>query len=138
MRAQPRTRRGQATAEYALLLGIVAAAVVGIHYYAKRGIQAGVKFATDSLVPGGVANAEPSQLAGMQYESGDRTDKSLAEGTVIDRRSAMRSIADKSLQHQIDTGGRVTRTILRDQTDAAGALDDRGTSSSSAVIVNIQ
>jgi len=138
MRAQPRRLRGQAATEYALLLGVITAAILGIHFYAKRGIQAGVKFAADSLAPGGAANAEQAQLEGMRYESGDRANKALAEGTVLERRSAMRTTSNKGMQHQIGAGGSTTRTLLQDRTNSVGVLDDQGTSSSSAVIIDIQ
>ena len=41
--------RGHSITEYVILLGVVAAAVVGMQFYAKRGIQAGIKVAADRI-----------------------------------------------------------------------------------------
>lgn len=41
--------RGQSITEYVILLGVVAAAVLGMQSYAKRGIQAGIKAAADRI-----------------------------------------------------------------------------------------
>ena len=53
-RLQPRPstlepRRGQSIIEYVILIGVVAAAVLGMQAYAKRGIQAGIKVAADRI-----------------------------------------------------------------------------------------
>lgn len=44
-----RYRDGQSIAEYAVLLGLVIAAFVGMQVYARRGLQARVKSGTDAL-----------------------------------------------------------------------------------------
>mgnify|MGYP001596837968 CR=1 FL=1 len=41
--------RGQSTAEYAVVLSLVIAAVIGMQIYVKRGLQARVKAGTDSF-----------------------------------------------------------------------------------------
>ena len=51
---QPRRRsflyaKGQSIMEYVVLIGVVAAAVLGMQAYAKRGIQAGIKVAADRI-----------------------------------------------------------------------------------------
>jgi len=135
MSAQSRRRGGQAAAEYALLLGVITAAMVGMLLYAKRGIQAGVKSAADRLASGA---AEQSQQAGMQYESGDRTNKAVAEGAVLERRSATQTGTRKGQQYDIGAAGSVTKEILEDQTDSRGALDARGTSASASVVINVR
>lgn len=135
MSAQFRRRGGQAASEYALLLGVITAAMVGMLLYTKRGIQAGVKSAADRLASGA---AEQSQQAGMQYESGDRTNKAVAEGSVLERRSATQTSATRNLQYDIGAGGSFTKTILQDQTNSRGALDEGGTASSAAVVIDFQ
>ncbi|MBI3319016.1 MAG: hypothetical protein HYZ89_00285 [Candidatus Omnitrophica bacterium] len=41
--------KGQAIVEYAILIGVVTAAIVGMQAYAKRGLQAGIKLMADQL-----------------------------------------------------------------------------------------
>ncbi|MDO8489125.1 MAG: hypothetical protein Q7S42_03330 [Candidatus Omnitrophota bacterium] len=42
-----RSKKGQSTAEYAIVIGLVIAAVVAMQVYVKRGIQGKMKDATD-------------------------------------------------------------------------------------------
>ncbi|MBI3319018.1 MAG: hypothetical protein HYZ89_00295 [Candidatus Omnitrophica bacterium] len=51
-----RNQRGQTTAEYAIVLGVVLAALVGMQIYVKRGAQARVKLGVDELVKAGTVN----------------------------------------------------------------------------------
>ncbi len=107
--------RGQALAEYAILIGIVTAAILGMQVYAKRGIQAGIKLATDQMSPfpddrGG----RQAQLAGNQYEAGDHImEPGIAIGTMLDSRSKVGTHNRQSanvLTTLANRGG-VTRTI---------------------------
>lgn len=45
--------KGQSTAEYAVVLSLVIAAVIGMQIYVKRGLQARVKAGTDSFIHAG-------------------------------------------------------------------------------------
>ena len=45
--------KGQSSAEYAVILSLVVAAVIGMQVYVKRGLQARVKAGTDSFVSAG-------------------------------------------------------------------------------------
>lgn len=45
--------KGQSTAEYAVVLSLVIAAVIGMQIYVKRGLQARVKAGTDSFIKAG-------------------------------------------------------------------------------------
>ena len=47
-----RGRSGQSTAEYAILIAIVVAGMVGMQVYVKRGLQARYKVASDRLTAG--------------------------------------------------------------------------------------
>jgi len=47
-----RNRKAQTTAEYAILIGLVVAALVAMQTYVKRGLQGRMKDATDTLVTG--------------------------------------------------------------------------------------
>ena len=42
-----RKRKGQSTAEYAILISLVVAAAFAMQIYVKRGLQSGVKFVVD-------------------------------------------------------------------------------------------
>jgi len=58
-----RNRKAQTTAEYAILIGLVVAALVAMQTYVKRGLQGRMKDATDQV---GLQN--PSLNATPQYE----------------------------------------------------------------------
>ncbi|OGX19788.1 MAG: hypothetical protein A3K83_07285 [Omnitrophica WOR_2 bacterium RBG_13_44_8b] len=58
-----RSKRAQTTAEYAILIGLVVAALVAMQTYVKRGLQGRMKDATDQV---GLQN--PSISATPQYE----------------------------------------------------------------------
>ena len=50
-----RRRRGQSTAEYAVVLGVVLAALVAMQIYVKRGAQARIKLGVDEFTKAGAA-----------------------------------------------------------------------------------
>ena len=50
-------RRGQNTAEYAILIALVIAAAVAMQTYVKRSVQGGVKYTVDRLKSGSGATA---------------------------------------------------------------------------------
>ena len=52
-----RRHRGQSTAEYAIVISVVIAAVIGMQLYLKRGMQAKVKGVTDRFTAIRQANA---------------------------------------------------------------------------------
>lgn len=41
--------KGQSITEYAILIGIVSAAIMGMNVYVKRGVQAGIKQSVDQM-----------------------------------------------------------------------------------------
>ena len=51
------SKRAQSTAEYAILIALVIGAAVAMQVYVKRGMQGGLKFATDKLK--GTPTVEP-------------------------------------------------------------------------------
>ena len=58
-----RDRRGQNTAEYAILIGLVVAAAIGMQTYVKRSLQGGIKFAVDKVATEeGTGQYEPYYL----------------------------------------------------------------------------
>ena len=66
-----RNRNGQSTAEYAIVISVVVAAVIGMQLYVKRGLNAKIKTAADALgsVNGAIGNSGGPNLGVMnQYE----------------------------------------------------------------------
>lgn len=65
-----RKKRGQSTAEYAILIGVVIAAIVAMQIYVKRGMQAKVKSVSDYFtnVTGDAAGTGVSLNTLSQYE----------------------------------------------------------------------
>lgn len=108
---------GQLIGEYVLILGVFAAAVLGIQLYVKRGLQAAVKTASDQL---------GDQLTGIRYESGDpRLNRQLAvEGRTIRRNSAVTTTAETETELRTTTGGGRTTTVLKDETTTEGSVSD--------------
>lgn len=133
--------RGQSIVEYAILLGIVTAAVLGMQVYAKRGIQAGLKMTADSLSPFAPndADGEKAQVDGMRYDSGDRQTTVFASGMVLDRRSATRTALAKSVNTKTLLGGGVEKTIVSDSVANTGQLPDGpGVSVHAEVVVDVR
>ncbi|MFH1077572.1 MAG: hypothetical protein V1753_12230, partial [Pseudomonadota bacterium] len=58
-----RFRKGQSTAEYAIVIGLVIAAAVAMQVYVKRGVQGKMKDATDYNDP-----AAAGMMSTRQYE----------------------------------------------------------------------
>jgi len=85
--------RGQTTAEYAVLLGLVIAAVMAMQIYVKRGLQGKVKLETDKL--------------GTQYEPDYLS-------------STFTSNRDTTEAENIQAGGGVQRTLSRDEATRTG------------------
>jgi hypothetical protein len=66
-----RLKKGQSTAEYAIVIGLVIAAVVGMQIYVKRGIQGKLKDAADYNDPAA------SMLTTRQYEPDYQTSQNM-------------------------------------------------------------
>lgn len=86
-------KKAQTTAEYAVLLGLVIAAVVAMQVYVKRGFQGKIKEETDKLG----AQYEPEYL-GTDFTS--NRDTAETETTI--------------------EGGGVTRTVTKDTSTRTG------------------
>lgn len=129
--------RGQSVAEYAILIALISMAIAGMQLYAKRGIQAGVKVAADQLSPiAGDADGSKAQLAGIRYESGDRSNSVVAEGSVLNRASASTSKKTQVAETSTTEGGGVER-IVNESNSVSGALAG-GASSQSEVIIDVR
>ncbi len=89
------SKRGQNTAEYAILIGVIVAAAVAMQTYVKRGLQGRVRDAVDFPGEGGDVGISGNSLSfsGQQYEpyytetdlaisqSGSETQSFTEEGT---------------------------------------------------------
>ena len=116
---EARRSSGQGIVEYAVLMALISAALIGIQVYARRGLQAGIKIAADQL--GG-------QVEGMRYDSGDRTSSVIASGSVLERQFAQRAQADRTVVTDVEGGGLVTSAVAvgGDTTMVTDALTDPG------------
>lgn len=125
---------GQAITEYAILIGVVVAALLGMQVYAKRGLQAGIKATADHLSPfgpGGDPGGRRAQREGMRYEAGERQNRAIAApGDVLVRESETTTISSRTVQDDAPTpGGGRTRKIepaTPETTSTSGALHNRG------------
>jgi len=97
-----KSKRAQTTAEYAILIGLVVAALVAMQIYVKRGLQGRMKGATDYLATqttdlGAAGQYEPYYLSSSFDATRDTTE---SEATA--------------------TGGSVTRTLTQDASSRTG------------------
>ena len=128
--------KGQAVFEYAVLISLVVAALMAMQLYAKRGLQAAVKTAADRMSPfASDPDGVQAQVAGVRYESGDRRNRAIAAGTVLENRSKTTTVATKTVQDKETLGGGRERVVQDDQTTTSGALGG-GVSSYSQVVVD--
>ncbi|MDO8661642.1 MAG: hypothetical protein Q7K98_00255 [Candidatus Omnitrophota bacterium] len=86
-------KKGQSTAEYAIVIGLVVAAIVAMQIYVKRGLQGKVKDAVDYKDAGDTVTGTTTQYE-PYYSS-----------------STMTSTRAASEKAEVTTGGGVTRTI---------------------------
>jgi len=136
------TRQGQAFVEYAILLGIVTAALLGMQLFAKRGLQAGIKNMADRLSPQpGDTTGELAQRDGIRYESRDRQNKVVASGSVVSRQSRTHAVANQTATTASAVDGSAAAAITTDSTVTTGVLTGAGigpnVSDRSEVVVDV-
>ncbi len=83
-------RKGQSTAEYAIVIGLVIAAVVAMQVYVKRGLQGKIKDATvykatDDTVTGATGQYEPYYAGSTLISSRTATDTEAVSGSTVTR-----------------------------------------------------
>ena len=105
MRIFLKNKKGQNTAEYAILIAIVVAAVVAMQTYVKRSLQGGIKFVVDKSA------ATTSQYEPYYLEESTRT-----------------SVSEHADTEQTLAGGGVNRTFGAKTTTRSGSQKLRGTS----------
>jgi len=101
-------RRGQSTAEYAILIGLVIASVIAMQTYVKRGLQGRVRDAVDHV---GVVDSEGE---GTEFSFTGR----LFEPTYIE--SKFTTERADSVKTNVELGGKVIRDIKEKVTSRIG------------------
>jgi len=100
-------KRGQTTAEYAILIALVVGAAMAMQIYVKRGLQGRVKDVVDHTGAGGEVGNATLSFSAAQYEpyyvtstgttSQTATDtENVAEGGVVSRGSTTSTTSDRS------------------------------------------
>ncbi|MEK7308305.1 MAG: hypothetical protein AAB089_04470 [Nitrospirota bacterium] len=100
--------KAQSTAEYAIVIGLVIAAVVAMQVYVKRGLQAKVKGAVDH----NEVTSAPGSLGGTILG----TTKQFEPDYVVAQEGdteGMHTVADSEAKTKTDIGGGVTRNDTR-------------------------
>ena len=128
-----RYRAGQTVTEYAVLLGVVTVAMLGMQVYSRRAIQAAIKKAADQLSPYSSVEDPHGDLAqelGSSYETGKRTDDDLVPngnptstipgdgympGDVLVSASKVHSTSTSGMTTRGFTGGGTLRTVVPGQ-----------------------
>lgn len=101
-----RNQKGQSTAEYAIVIGLVIAATVAMQAYVKRGLQGRVKEAVDHVVGGDVGGTTLT-FTGRQFDPQYLT-------------SDFTSIRSNEETATVSTGGSVTKSLADDTSDRTG------------------
>ena len=89
-----RNKVGQNTAEYAILIGVIVAAVIAMQLYVRRGMQARIKDAVDYSMN---VDGDTSIFTSSQYEP-----------YYMD--SSMQTTQDRTMSEATERGGGLTRS----------------------------
>ena len=99
-------RKGQNTAEYAILIAVVIGAIVAMQLYVKRGLQGKVKDVSD-IVGDGLVAAKVVPVVTQQYEP-------------YYNQSNYDVSQDQAVQEKYLVGGKVSRTSISEKTVRTG------------------
>ena len=106
-------RKGQNTAEYAILIAVVIGAIVAMQIYVKRGLQGKVKDVTDH-----VGDGLPADAAG---------NKPLSQYDPYYNDSNYDVSQDQNVNEKYLTGGKVSRSSISEKTTrAVGGFSNTG------------
>ena len=109
-------RKGQSTAEYAIVIGLVIAAAVAMQVYVKRGIQAKVKAASDYV------DSDSSSVIG----------NNLGQYDPYYQQSNMEAVHNTNATDATAIGGAVNRTLTNDYSSRTGSTNVTGVSTASS------
>jgi len=99
-------KKGQNTAEYAILIGVIVAAAIAMQIYVRRGMQARIKDAVDY-----------TQTAD---EEGDIFNTTQYEPYYMD--SSLETTSQSTTSEAMLTGGGIQRDITNEYTSRTGAI----------------
>jgi hypothetical protein len=118
-----RGRKGQNTAEYAILIGLVVAAALGIQTYVKRGLQGRIKDAGDAyydnVVTGNVTSWNEVSKANVTASANKQFEPGL-EGTDAVYSKMTEDVTQDTETKAMETGGTTSRSFSRKTQGAAG------------------
>ncbi len=97
-------KRGQNTAEYAILIGVIVAAAIAMQIYVRRGMQARIKDAVDYSM------TNPQTIFNTSQYEPYYTDQSLETTSSTESSEGM------------EKGGAITRTIANEYTSRTGTV----------------
>ncbi len=101
-----KNKKGQNTAEYAILIALIVGAAVAMQTYVKRGLQGRVKDAVDSLASGTTGIGTTEQYEPYYLESSyDVTTQSKQQEEYLAGGSVERTIAAGDEETRRATGG---------------------------------
>jgi len=106
-------KKGQNTAEYAILIALVIGAAIGIQTYVKRGIQGRVKDGSDNIM-NEIKGADWSQISNVTV-----TEKKQYEPTELSTLATSDILQDDS-SYTMEKGGTTSKDITRKTQQAAG------------------
>jgi len=104
-----RLHKGQSTAEYAIVIGLVIGAAVAMQIYVKRGLQAKVKVATDFNDSAAVNKGILGKTLNGQFEP---------DYVYTTKKGGMHATSDTTEKISTKEGGSVTREIQGQSTSS--------------------
>lgn len=113
-------KKGQNTAEYAILIALVIAAAVGMQTYVKRGWQGRMKDTSDDFVKG-VQNADWSSIGTTPTVTAEKQ----FEDTRFSKKATQDTLEDTTTS-TMEKGGIVTREITKSSQQASGDYQKSG------------
>ena len=117
------TRRGQTTAEYAIVLGVVLAALVAMQVYVRRGVNAQVRKGVDEFTHAGSSNR--SWLTDLTLGQGEVTiTRPTGQYEPYYAESSYKTVRDSSEEEEINLAG---GTIERETKGSGSAAKETTT-----------
>ena len=103
-----RSKRGQNTAEYAILIGVIVAAAIAMQVYIRRGVQARMKDAVDFTLTADDDAGGNIFSGNLQYEP------------YYDQGSTYTTTSSGQVSEQLQIGGGVVKDSISQYTDRTG------------------
>ncbi len=103
-----RSKKGQNTAEYAILIGVIVAAAIAMQVYIRRGVQARIKDAVDFTATADDDMGGNVFSGNLQYEP------------YYDQGSTYTTTSTAQVTEELQLGGGVVRDAISQYTDRTG------------------